>query len=83
MDNIRILIINPWQGIIGPNIGFLQLAGEGVRRGHAVPALCPARAEIAEQARRAGASIHVDGRLIPPQRDLSAKGLVRHAVIAA
>jgi len=83
MDNIRILIINPWQGIIGPNIGFLQLAGEGIRRGHDMHALCPVRDEIAEQARRAGASIHVDGRLIPTQRDLSAKGIVRHAIIAA
>ena len=79
----RLVIINPWQGIIGPNIGFLQLVEEGIRRNHEIHALCPGQDEIAARAQSAGATLHINRQLALTPRDTSPKSIAGHLSIAA
>lgn len=82
MNSVRILIVNPWQGIIGPNVGFLQLVEEARRRRHEVHAICPGRDDTAAQAEAFGATLHIDEELTLTPRELSAKALGRQLRVA-
>ena len=82
-SNHTILIINPWQGIIGPNIGFGQLVEESLRRKIEVHVLCRERDDMAARAESMGARLHIDKALSLTPRDLNAKSIPLHLQIAA
>jgi len=57
--SLSILFINPWQGVIGPNIGMGQIVGECLARGHMVYLLTLARDEYSTKVDELGATILV------------------------
>jgi hypothetical protein len=50
----KIFFINPWSGVIGPNVVFSQIVEEALSRGHIVHVLCPQKDEIAARGRSSG-----------------------------
>ena len=54
-----LLFVNPWEGIIGPNIGIRQLVSEAIARGHDVHVVCPSHDVFARQLADMGATVHV------------------------
>jgi len=58
-NTLSILFVNPWQDIVGPNIGMEQIVGECLSRGHMVHLLTLAHDECSKRAEELGAKVHV------------------------
>ncbi|MFP4353745.1 MAG: glycosyltransferase family 4 protein [Phycisphaerae bacterium] len=55
----RILVLNPWRGLIGPNVGMLQLGKALLHRGYGLEIVAPEVDEMHQELREDGANIHV------------------------
>ena len=82
MKTIRILIINPWSGVVGPNVGLLQLVKEGVKRNHRMHVLFPVKDEMFENAETLGAKAHLDNGLALTPREIGPKSATGHSKLA-
>lgn len=73
-----ILFVNPWQGVIGPNVGMGQLAREALSRGHAVHIVLRECDEAAEALLHSGAQLHVMQGLELTPRSVRLLSLGKH-----
>ena len=77
-----IVFVNPWQGINGPNVGMLQLAGESLRRGIAVHIVTKSHDEFAEQMKALGAAVYVYPGMELTPRSRNPLALARHFIVS-
>jgi glycosyltransferase involved in cell wall biosynthesis len=75
---MTILFVNPWFGVIGPNIGMEQLAAEARARGHAVHIVAPLCDSFSRALEGRGVRMHYWPDLELTQRWTGPLCLVRH-----
>lgn len=77
-----ILFVNPWEGIIGPNVGMRQFAGEAVRRGIDTHVLLQRREDYLADLADQGVAFHYDPDLAKTPRSLNPLRQFGHLVSA-
>ncbi len=78
MKRQTLLFVNPWFGVIGPNVGMEQLSAEALARGHAVHVVAPVSDRFSEALERRGARLHYWPGLELTQRWSNPLLLARH-----
>ncbi len=68
---MKILFINPWEGIIGPNVGMQQLVDESLHRGHEIHIITRVLDSITGEYTKKGVVFHrlEKIRVTPRQKD--------------
>ena len=75
---LTILLVNPYRGIVGPNIGAHQMVREAIARGHRVHVAVYGRDEFVEDLEALGATYHVIPQLAGTPRSLNPLAILRH-----
>jgi glycosyltransferase involved in cell wall biosynthesis len=73
-----LLFVNPWSGIIGPNVGMGQFVAEALDRGHTVHVVAPVRDQFSAGLEQVGAMLHYWPRLELTQRWKNPLSLASH-----
>src|SRR5690606_27943831 len=77
-DSRTIVLVNPWSGTIGPNVGAQQIVAELLARGHEVHLIVAKEDETVGALRSMGSIVHVVDTLELTPRTLHPLRLVRH-----
>lgn len=82
MPALTLLLVNPWSGDIGPNVGAAQIAAEALARGHTVHVVVPRRDAGVVRVADAGCVIHVEPQLALMRRTKNPFVLLLHAAMS-
>jgi len=83
MEPKTLIFVNPWSGIIGPNVGMQQLAAEALSRGLRVHVIGNAQDDFTDRLAGMGAVCHNMPELELTPRSVNPLVLVRHLWRAA